>query len=415
MELYHVGKKNEKELSRYQIELNEAHILAKNGLLSLSITVGLKVLNVMMAEEVEEKVGHKGKHNKDRNAYRHGTEQTSVVLGGQKAKIEKPRLRSMDNQEVLLEILKHFQSEDALDFQVLKHILAGVSTRDYEGLQDDASNTFGVKKSTVSRRFIKESSKTMKDFLNCRIDGDSYPAMMIDGVGFGDYLVIVALGIKSDGTKKVLGIREGSTENSEVCKSLISSLIERGLSVDSPRLFVLDGSKALSKAVKDLFGKEVIIQWCQIHKKRNVESHLPESEQSAVTSEMEAAYAEFDYKSAKTRLDAVAKRIEYKYPSAAESIREGLEETLTLHRLGIPGLLRVSLSNTNPIESALSTARKTTGRVKHWQSGTQVLRWLSCGFIGAEKKFRKINGYKLISVLINALQGKDISTSFMVG
>mgnify|MGYP000108330903 CR=1 FL=1 len=183
----------------------------------------------------------------------------------------------------------------------------------------------------------------MHEFLNRRIGDDSYPVMMIDGVGFGDYLVIVALGIKSDGTKKILGIREGSTENSEVCKYLISSLIERGLSVDLPRLFVLDGSKALSKAVKDALGKEVAIQRCQIHKKRNVERHLPESEQSAVTSEMEAAYAEFDYKVAKSRLEAVAKRIEYKYPSAAESIREGLEETLTLHKLGIPRLLRVSL------------------------------------------------------------------------
>jgi len=415
MELYHVGKKKEKELSRYQIELTEAHAIAKNGLLSLSITVGLKVLNAMMAEEVEEKAGKRGKHNKNRNAYRHGTEQSSVVLGGQKVKIEKPRLRSKDNQEVSLDILNHFQSEDALDLTVLKHILAGVSTRDYEGLQDEASDTFGKKKSTVSRRFIKESSKTMKEFIERRIDDDSYPVMMIDGVGFGDYLVIVALGIKSDGTKKILGVREGSTENSEVCRSLISCLIERGLSVDSPRLFVLDGSKALSKAVKDVFGKEVTIQRCQIHKKRNVESHLPESEQSAVISEMEAAYDEFDYKVAKARLEAVAKKIEYKYPSAAESIREGLEETLTLHRLGIPGLLRISLSSTNPIESALSTARKTTGRVKHWQSGTQVLRWLSCGFMGAEKKFRKINSYKLIPVLINALQGKVISDTSMVG
>lgn len=197
-------------------------------------------------------------------------------------------------------------------------------------------------------------------------------------------------------------------------KSLYQAL-ERGLSVDSPRLFVLDGSKALSKAVKDVFGKDAAIQRCQIHKKRNLESHLPESEQSSVTSEMEAAYAEFDYKAAKVRLDAVAKRIEYKYPSAAESIREGLEETLTLHRLGIPRLLRISLSSTNSIESALSTVRKTTGRVKHRQSGIQVLRWLSCGFMGAEKKSRKINGYKLIPVLINALQGKESSTSSKAG
>ncbi len=171
----------------------------------------------------------------------------------------------------------------------------------------------------------------------------------------------------------------------------------------------------MSKAVKDTFGKEVAIQRCQIHKKRNVESHLPESEQSAVTSEMEAAYAEFDYKAANAKLEAIAKRVEYKYPSAAESIREGLEETLTLHRLSMPGLLRISLSSTNPIESALSTARKTTGRVKHWQSGMQVLRWLSCGFIAVEKKFRKINSYKFIPVLINALHGESVSGSSMVG
>lgn len=417
MELYHVGKKKGKELTRYQIEINEAHTMARNGLLALSISVGMQVFKAMMAEEAEEKAGPKGKHNKNRTIYRHGTEETSVVIGGQKVKIERPRLRNTQNEEVGLEILEQFQSEDALNFRTLKEMLMGITTRNYRECQDTVSGieTFGSSKSSVSRRFIQETGKSMQEFMKRRLNDDTYPIIMIDGVGFGEYLVLVALGVKTTGEKRILGIREGSSENSEVCKDLISDIIDRGVEPNINRLFILDGSKALSKAVRESFGSRSEIQRCQLHKKRNVEGYLPESEKSRVISEMNAAYAEFDYKIAKQKLEKLANSLQYKYPSAAESIRESLEETLTLHRLKVPGLLRVSLSTTNPIESAISTARDITGRVRRWRNGNQVLRWLSCGFLSAEKQFRKIKGCKLIPILTDILAGKEESQVSMVG
>lgn len=376
----------------------------------------MKVLQAMMSEEVEEKVGPKGKHNADRSAYRHGTEGTSVVLGGQKARIDKPRLRSKDDKEIPLDILNQFQSEDALNHHVLKLILMGATTRGYGSLQDKVMGveTYGISKSAVSRRFIQETTKGMQEFMSRQLDDDTYPVMMLDGVCFGEYLVLVALGVMTTGEKKILGIREGSSENSEVCKGLISGLIDRGLCAEVPRLFILDGSKALSKAVRESFGETSAIQRCQLHKKRNVEKYLPDTEKSRVIAEMNAAYAEFDYAPAKARLEKLVKSLEYKYPSAAESLREGMEETLTLHKLKVPGLLRIPLSTTNPIESAIGTAREITGRVRHWKNGFQVLRWLSCGFMSAEKQFRKIKGFKLLPILINTLAGRGIEQNEMV-
>jgi len=417
MKVYHFGnekgneKRREKEngLKKYQIQLHEAHIMARNGLLALSISVGLDVLKAMMAGEAEEKAGIKGKHSKDRTIYRHGTEKSSVVMGGQKVKLERPRLRSKENREIGLEILEQFQSEDPLNFKMLQLMLMGITTRDYRECQDAAPGVevFGSAKSSVSRRFVQESNKTMQEFMRRKLDDDSYPIILIDGVIFGEYNVIVALGVKATGEKSILGIREGSSENSVISKDLISDIISRGLKSDKNRLFVIDGSKALSRAVKESFGGRFEIQRCQLHKKRNVEGYLPETEKHRVINEMNDAYAEFEYKEAKQKLDKLAGSLEYKYPSAADSIREGLEETLTLHRLRIPGLLRVSLSTTNPIESAISMARGTTGRVRRWRNGNQVLRWLSCGFLSAEERFHKIKGYKLLPILTDILDGKE--------
>lgn len=415
MKVYHFGKekgnekRKEKGLSSYQIHIKEAHTMARNGLLALSISVGLEVFKAMMAEETEDKAGIKGKHNKDRTVYRHGTEETSVVMGGQKVKLERPRLRSKENKEIGLEILELFQSEDPLNFKMLQLMLMGITTRDYRECQDTAPGVevFGSAKSSVSRRFVQESSKTMQEFMKRKLDDDGYPIVMIDGVIFGEYHVLVVLGVKTTGEKRILGIREGSSENSAVSKDIISDIISRGLEPNKNRLFVLDGSKALSKAVKESFGGRTEIQRCQLHKKRNVEGYLPETEKHRVIDEMNTAYAEFEYREAKQKLEKLANSLEYKYPSAASSIREGMEETLTLHRIKVPGLLRVSLSTTNPIESAISTARDTTGRVRRWRNGNQILRWLSCGFLSAEEHFYRIKGYKLLPILTDLLDGRE--------
>ena len=226
----------------------------------------------------------------------------------------------------------------------------------------------GVSKSEVSRRFNTELKRLMDEFFDRRLD-KSYPSIMVDGMERGGMTIIVALGITSDGKKEVLGLIEGGTENNEVAKRLFADLIERGLRTDEARLLVLDGSKALAKAVRDTFGDMALIQRCQVHKKRNVLSHLPESEQANIGHAISQAYLEHDYDQALLRLNMIADNLEHRYPSAAASMREGLEETLTVHRLEIPGLLRKTLSNTNAMESANATAASIVRRISKWGAG----------------------------------------------
>jgi len=404
MKVYHEQQAKGIESEKFAIDFTELEEMARGGLLLLSIQIGLKALQNMLENEVVLYTGQKGKHNPQRTAYRHGYETATVVLGGQRIPIAKPRVRSKDRQEEIpIETLLQFQREDMLNNAVVKRILHGVSTRNYQYTLDDIpGEKVSTSKSTVSRHFVYETGKLLKEFLKRRID-EYYPVIMMDGVAIGEYLVVCMLGISKEGKKKVLGIIEGSTENAKICADLIHQTIDRGLKLDEHRLFVLDGGKGLHKAVKDVFGEYADIQRCQIHKSRNVRSYLPESEQKTVKTAMNKAYMEFEYDEAKKKLERLAKELEFKYPSAAVSLREGLEETLTVHRLKVPGLLRITLSNTNPIESAIGTTRDVMGRVKNWRNGDQVMRWAASGFILAEEKFRTVKGYKQIPFLIDAL------------
>jgi transposase-like protein len=410
MGLYHGQQGKVNESLDFTVDFSELEGMARTGLLSLSVQLGIKALNIMLEDEVISYAGEKGKHNPSRTAYRHGHERTSVVLGGQKIAIQKPRVRSKDgNGELPIETLIQFQAEDALNNAALRRVLHGVSVRNYiHTLDETPEGSHSTSKSSISRRFTKETERLMNEFINRRID-DYYPVIMMDGVKIGGYMVIVALGISKAGDKKVLGIIEGSTENAKICTDLIQNMIKRGLDASENRLFVLDGGKGLHKAVKDVFGENAYIQRCQIHKRRNVQSYLPESEQRKVKAAMNKAYMEFEYNEAKKKLELLARELEFKYPSAAASLREGLEETLTVHKLKVPGLLRTTLSNTNPIESAIGTALDVIGRVKNWQSGDQILRWASAGFMLAEEKFRAIKGHKQIPFLADALSNKKPS------
>lgn len=242
----------------------------------------------------------------------------------------------------------------------------------------------------------------MEEFFARPITND-YPVIMIDGVSVGEMMVVAAMGIASDGRKQVLGLVEGATENHIVVKSLLSDLISRGLTIETPRLFVLDGGKGLSKAVHDTLGGNALIQRCQVHKKRNVLSHLPESEQTNTGLAISRAYMEFDYDKAKLSLELIADNLENRYPKAAASLREGLDETLTVHRLKVPGLLRQTLATTNPLESANSVARSVVRRVTSWKDGEHIIRTLAAGFMEAEKGFRRIKGYRQIPLLTTAL------------
>lgn len=412
MGLYHGQEEKIREGLNLSVDFKELEEMASRGLLSLSIQLGMKALEIMLEDEVSSHAGQKGKHNNSRAAYRHGYEKSRVTLGGQKVSVEKPRVRSkLENKEITIETLNHFQEEDLLNTSALKRIINGVSVRKYQNTLDEIPiESHSISKSSVSRRFTKVTEKLLQEFLSRPID-DYFPIIMMDGVHLGDYLVVVALGISEEGKKKILGLIEGSTENAKICSDLLQNIIDRGLDAKDKRLFVLDGGKGLHKSVKDVFGDNAYIQRCQIHKRRNVQSYLPDSEQKAVKTAMNKAYMEFDYDEAKKKLLLLSKELEFKYPSAASSLLEGLEETLTVHKLKVPGLLRMTLSNTNPIESAIGTATEVSERVKDWQSGSQVLRWISSGFMIAEEKFRTIKGYKQIPFLINSFNEKPDALS----
>lgn len=411
MRVYHGEEsKGNKESIQIIRKYEQLEMIANEGLLALSVELGLNVMKQMFEADVASYAGPKGKHNPEREASRHGNERTSVVLGGAKIGTDRPRVRSKDGAELPLPSLELFQKSDPLTNAVLRRVLQGVSMRAYgKTLDFGETETAGTSKSEAGRRFILGMEEEMSVFLNRRLD-DDYAAIMIDGLEIAKWTVITALGITSTGNKRILGLMDGAAENSAVCKSLLNNLVERGLDPTVPRLYVIDGSKALRKAVKDIFGDSAAVQRCQVHKKRNVLDHLPESERPVISRQMTLAYREFDEDAALKMLNLLAHNLEYKYPSAAASLREGLEETLTVHRLKIPGLLRRTLCSTNPIESANSVARQTTDRVKYWQSGTQVIRWMTAGFMQAERSFRRIKGYKQMPILIHALHHSQIDS-----
>jgi len=376
---------------------------AGEGLLQLSVELGLEVLRQMMETDVTELVGPRWKHQGERTAYRHGTEKSSVVLGGEKVPIDRPRARSKEKGELPLPTLGLFQREDPLNRALLARLLCGVSTRKYGRTVDvEVDAPVCLSKSEVSRRFAAGLEAQMEVFFKRPIEG-SYPALMMDGLELGKMTIIAALGIDSNGKKRILGLIEGGSENSELVKRLLVDLIERGLPTNEPRLYVLDGGKALTKAVRDTFGNQACIQRCQVHKKRNVLSHLPQSEQENVSAALSLAYREHEYEKAESALSLLADNLELRYPSAAASIREGLEETLTVHRLKLPGLLRGTLASTNAMESANSVCVGILNRVSHFRDGKMTLRHAAAGFIEAERSFRRIKGYKQIPLLVHTL------------
>jgi len=385
------------------INANQLMKVAEMGLSAMIYEVGLEAISQIFEQDVEALVGPKGKHSKNRTAYRHGTEQTRVVLEDRKISVRKPRVRS-NGHDIQLPSLSFFQNQDALDRTMLTRMLCGVSTRKYGRTvsTDGGGDDICTSKSEVSRRFNVELKKLIEEFFNRRLD-EEYPVVMIDGMDKGGMTIIAALGIGSDGKKKMLGLVEGATENSEAVKTLLCDLINRGLRTDVPRLFVLDGSKALKKAVKDTFGKKAQIQRCQVHKKRNVLSHLPLSEQANVGLAITRAYMEFDYDKALGQLSLIADNLDNRYPDAAASMREGLEETLTVHRLKVPGLLRKTLSNTNAMESSNSVAAGIVRRISKWRDGEMVLRHMAAGFLEAERGFKRVQGYRQIPFIISAL------------
>lgn len=375
---------------------------AKEGLLALAVQVGLQTMAVLFEEEVTQKVGPKGKHNADRGAVRHGYEDGEVVLGGRKARVRRPRARTTEGTEVELETYAFFQDEDVLAQAALERMIHGLSTRRYNaGLEPVGSDveSHSTSKSMISARFIRMTEQALQELLNRPLGELNLVVLYIDGVVVAEHTVIVAIGVDVEGHKHLLGVWEGASENAAACKQLLSNLVERGLDPQRGLLVVIDGSKALRKAVSDVLGTQVLVQRCQVHKMRNVLEHLPKDRQAFVKRKLQAAWAETDASKAETALQSLATALEKEYPGAAASLREGLAETLTVNRLRISVELRRTLRSTNPIESAIEVARTTARRVKRWRNGSQVLRWTAAGLLEAEKRFHKVQGYRALPQL----------------
>jgi len=395
---------------RVQEALGELVGAAREGLLALSIGVGLGVLAELMEEEVEEVVGPKGRQIPARVAVRHGHEAGEVTLGGRRLPVERPRVRTANGRaEVPLATYAHFADRDPLTEVVLEQMLAGVSTRRYRRTQEPVGSeveakTRSTSKSSVSRAFVERTRQALSELMSRRLDDVRLAVLMLDGIELQGRTNIVALGITTEGVKIPLGLWEGSTENATVARALLSDLVERGLDPEQGILFVIDGSKALRKAIRDVFGEQAPIQRCVRHKERNVLDHLPERDRPQVKHRLRRAWAETDHGRALDQLRRLAIELERSHPGAAGSLREGMEETLTLTRLGISGSLKRTLESTNPCESMIECVRRSARNVKRWQSGEMALRWTAAGMLEAERQFRRIIGYRDLATLIVAIE-----------
>jgi len=384
--------------------------LVREALFDTVIAWGLEYVGEVLEEERAALCGPRYQHDPQRYALRAGSMPSSLSLGGRRVAVERPRVRSVDGQELNLPSWKAWSAGDPLEQRAIEQMLVGVSTRRYTRSLEPLPGELkvrGIGKSVVSERFVVGTARKLAALLQRKLGGLQLIAVMIDGVRFADHVVLAAVGLDTAGEKHVLGLREGATENTAACKALLADLIERGLPTERTLLFVIDGAKALHKALTDIFGERALIQRCREHKKRNVADALPELMRSSVRSAMSQAYATRDPKRARRLLENLARRLEPAHPSAAASVREGLEETLTVMRLDLPESLERVLSSTNLIENLFSRVREIARRVKRWQGGTMILRWTAAGVLEAERSFRKVAGYRGLPKLVAALRAHD--------
>jgi transposase-like protein len=393
---------------RVTVALAELAGAAREGLLALAVGTGLGVLASLLEADVDRVVGPKGRHQPDRVAVRHGTQPGRVTLGGRRVRVDRPRVRSADSTaELPLPSWQAFSSTELLDQLALERMLAKLSTRRYQaglepvGSRADQSSS-GTSKSAISRRFVAATERALAELLAADLSGLDLVALLVDGVRVAEHCCVVALGITIDGTKIPLGLAEGATENATVVCDLLAGLRDRSLDTTRPILVVIDGAKALRRAVADVFDHP-IIQRCQLHKLRNVTDRLPDAVAATVAKRMRRAYHRPDALIAQAELEALARELDRSYPGAAASLREGLAETLTVIRLGVPPTLARTLRSTNSIESMIAICRDHAANVKRWQDGQMVLRWVAAGMGEAATQFRRVNGYLHLPALRAAL------------
>src|SRR5215208_5253836 len=393
-----------------QEALGELVGAAREGLLALSVGVGLGVVHELMECEVTEVVGPKGKHNPDRVAKRHGHDGGSMTLGGRRVQVRRPRMRTVDDEhELPVQTYGFFADRDPLTRAVMDRMLAGVSTRKFAGVGEPVglgveTSSSATSKTSVSEMFVERTATALSELMSRRLDDVRLAVMMLDGLEIAERTHVVALGITTEGVKIPLGLWEGSTENATLARTLLADLVDRGLDPEQAILFVIDGGKALRRAIRDVFGEHALVHRCHRHKERNVTDLLPERDRDQVRARMRAAWSLTDADLAEQRLQLLASELDRTWPDAAGSLREGMADTLTLMRLGITGNLAQTLCSTNPCESMIEIVRYTQRNVKRWRDGDMRKRWTAAGMLVAEQQFRRIIGYRDLAKLVIAVE-----------
>ena len=389
--------------------------LVRENLREFVISAGARALAEVLEEERTQIVGPRYAHLPNRQAQRTGSAPGELVMGGRRVQVRRPRARTLDGQEVQLPSWTTFAGEDPLAERAVEQMLIGVSTRRYarslEPLPADLPSR-GTSRSAVSRRFVAATERQMAEWLGRELGTLDLAVLMIDGVVIDAHVMLVALGIDVDGTKHVLGVREGATENAAACTALIVDLRERGMRTDRAVLAVLDGAKALARAVTNVFGERAIIQRCQAHKTRNVLDQLPDEMKPSVRQGLREAYAASDADRARTMLTNLARRLRNDHPGAASSLEEGLDETIAVKRLRLPKKLERQLSTTNAIENLMGSIRRLSDRVKRWRGGKMIMRWTVAAVADAATRFRRITGAREgMTQLMRALTQHDNPTA----
>jgi putative transposase len=396
-------------LTQRHLPLVDLLVDTRAELMDLAIASGLRVLETMLEEDRTAICGQRYQHQVEREASRAGTVPSEVVLGGRKVALRRPRVRA-NGEEVSLPTFQTMASEDPLNRRVVEQMLLGVATRQYARSLEPLPTAMisrGTSKSAVSRRFVAKTAAQLAAWRSTALDKFDLVGLLVDGVHIGEHCIVVALGIDHTGRKHALGLWDGSTENAAVCQSLLADLQSRGLRTDRSLLVILDGSKALHKAVAQTFGSAALIHRCQVHKLRNILEHLPEGQRPWVRAIVARAYKQVEVATARRLLQDLARRLEDRYPSAAASVREGLDETLTILTLGLSDRLRQSLATTNAIESLISRTRHVKRNVKRWRGGQMVLRWTAAAIQEAVKGFRRLKGHKDMPKLLAGLRARD--------
>ena len=400
------------------VALAEVAGAIKDGLLAFASATGLVVIRQMMEAELTVRIGEK--HAKipagERVGNWHGTTRGSVVLGGRHVTTERPRARTVEGSEIELDTWRAFSSADLLNSLVVERMLAGVATRRHGDVAepvgaDIEARSRSMSKSAISRRFVTATKTALAELLARSLTDLDVAVLMIDGLDVAGQCVVVALVITTDGTKVPVGLWLGDTENKTVVTALLADLVARGLSVDGGVLCVIDGAKALATGIKKVFGNQARVQRCTLHKRRNLAGHLPKEVAATVDRRLALIFAQPDAAKGLAAARALANELEADHPDAAASLREGLEDMFTVRHLGIGGTLAKTLTNTNCIESMISIARRTTGRVTKWKDGSMKKRWIAAGMLEAERSFRRVRGCNDMPRLLKALRREVTPTA----